>query len=189
LEIPNLQDPEYLLTPDNILVGDPDRWFEMPIPYATDWVSHVWVPRLAYTGLVQFPQVRMSLLKEMKMKWVEKDIYDKKDLAKGFNYRFFNGGHYALQVDLYHPVRECTLVNIHPSQKKITIKIPAATPKMWVDGRKGTLKETRPAMHSILIEPDERRLSIVWCGNAPALRPYAKEELKTMPFKIEWKGR
>jgi hypothetical protein len=189
LEIPNLQDPEYLLTPENILVGNIDRWIEMPIPYATDWLSHVCIPRLAYTGLFEFPDVNKSTLKEMKMKWVERDIYDKKNPATGFNYRFFNGGHYALQIDLHNNIKECTLVNIHPSQKKITIKLPTASPKIWVDGRKGTLKETIPVMHSIIIEADDNRLSIVWCGKAPALRPYFQEELKTMPFKVEWNSK
>jgi hypothetical protein len=186
LEIPNLQDPEHLLTPENILVGNIDRWFEMPIPYATDWLSHIWIPRLAYTGLIEFPQVMKSSLKEMKMKWVEKDIYDKKDIAKGFNYRFFNGGHYALQIDPFQNSRECTIINIHPSQKKITIKIPGARPKIWVDGRKGKLLPTQPVMHTILIEPDENRISITWSGKAPAIRHYGKDELKTMPYKVEW---
>ncbi|CAN5898793.1 DUF2169 domain-containing protein [soil metagenome] len=186
LEIPNLQDPEYLLTAENILVGDINRWTEMPIPYATGWISHVWVPRFLYTGLAEFPYGNARALKEMKMKWVEPDIYEKKDPAKSFNYRFFNGGHYALQLDLNHYIKECTLINIHPLNKKITIKIPNERPKIWVDGRKGILKETIPVMHTILIEPDHNRLSIIWCGNAPALRPYMEEELKTMPFKVEW---
>jgi hypothetical protein len=189
LEIPNLQDPGHLLTPENILVGNIDRWIEMPIPYATDWVNHVFFPRIAYTGLFEFMNVKKLTLKEMKMKWVEKDIYDKKDPATGFNYRFFNGGHYALQIGLHNNPKECTLTNIHPLHKKITLQLPSLFPKIWVDGRKGTLKETIPVMHSIIIEPDENRLSVVWRGSAPALRPYFQEELKTMPFKVEWKGK
>jgi hypothetical protein len=43
-----------------------------------------------------------------------------------------------------------------------------------------------PVVHTVLIEPDEMRLSIVWRGNAPALRPYSDEELAKMPLKVEW---
>ena len=189
LEIPNLQDPEHLLTPENILVGDFNRWIEMPLPYATDWVNPAWVPRIIYTGLIEFPHSKIAGLKEIEKRWVELNLYDKKNPAKDFNYRFFNGGHYALQTAFDNPVRECTLINIHPTNKKFTIKLPNVRPKIWVDGRKGTLKETIPVMHSIVIEPDENRLSIVWCGRAPALRPYFYEELKTMPFKVEWEGK
>ena len=186
LEIPNLQDPDHLLTPGNILVGDYNRWIEMPIPYATDWVNPAWVPRIIYTGLIEYPQTKIAGVKEIEKRWVALDLYNKKDPAKDFNFRFFNGGHYALQTQLDNPVRECTLINIHPVNKKFTIRLPDIRPKIWVDGRKGTLKETIPVMHSIIIEPDENRLSIVWCGRAIALRPYFHEELETMPFKVEW---
>jgi hypothetical protein len=40
-------------------------------------------------------------------------------------------------------------------------------------------------IHTLLIEPDERRLSIVWRGSCAALRPYAREELESMPFWVE----
>ncbi|MEO6818715.1 MAG: DUF2169 domain-containing protein [Ginsengibacter sp.] len=186
LEIPNLQDPGHLLTPENILVGDYNRWIEMPIPYATDWVNPTWVPRIIYTALVEYPHPRAAGIKEIEKRWVASDLYEKKNPAKDFNYRFFNGGHYALQTPLDNLVRECTLINIHPVNKIFTIKLPDIKPKIWVDGRKGTLKGTIPVIHSIIIEPDENRLSIVWCGSAPALRPYFHEELKKMPFKVEW---
>jgi hypothetical protein len=29
-------------------------------------------------------------------------------------------------------------------------------------------------------------VSVVWCGSAPALRPYLPDELTTMPLKVEW---
>jgi hypothetical protein len=52
--------------------------------------------------------------------------------------------------------------------------------------RKGTLKKTKPVIHSMVIAPDEMRVSLVWRGHAPALRPYLAEELATMPLKVEW---
>ena len=186
LEIPNLQDPEALLTPENIIVGNIDRWVEMPIPYATDWVNHVWFPRFAYTGMGDYPKVKTSALKEIKMNWVEPDIFEPKELGKGINSRFSNGGHYALQIDLHNNVKECKLINIHPTEKNFTIKLPLNKPQIWVDGRKGKLLQTKPVMNTILIEPDEQRLSIIWCGTAPAIRNYFGEELKTMPYKVEW---
>ena len=36
------------------------------------------------------------------------------------------------------------------------------------------------------IEPDENRVCVVWCGSAPALRPYMPDELERMPFRIDW---
>ncbi len=186
LELPNLQDPEALLTPDNIGAGHIDRWLEMPIPFAPDWVDHTWFPRFAYTGLAGFPKVRTTHLKEVRMDWVEPGIFEPKELGQGISHRFFSGAHYALQINVNNVSNECVLTNIHPLKRNFTIKLPANRPKLWIDGRKGKLIATQPVMHTILIEPDEHRLSITWCGTGPALRPYMPDELKTMPYKVEW---
>ncbi|MBS1929194.1 MAG: DUF2169 domain-containing protein [Chitinophagaceae bacterium] len=186
LELPNLEDPTQQLTPGNIITNDVNRWVEMPLPFATDWVNHVWAPRLLYTGLVEFPYPNPRALKEIKMKWVEPDLYDHKQFNTGFNYRFFNGGHFGLQINPLKIPDDCTLLNIHPTQKRITLKLPKAWPKIWTDGRKGTLKETQTLLHSIHISPDENKVNIIWRGASKALRPYHPLELNEMPFKVEW---
>ena len=64
--------------------------------------------------------------------------------------------------------------------------LPSGVPRIWVDGRKGTLKETEPVIHTVVIEPDLDRVTILWRGSAPALRPYLPAELAKMPFNVEW---
>ena len=186
LELPNLEDPDHPVTPENIIVGDVNRWIEMPIPQATDWISHAWVPRLLYTGLVEFPYQNTDIIKECKLKLVEPDIYSKKQLSTGFNYRFFNGAHYGLQINPLVSPGICTLTNIHPTYKNMDIKLPKMLPKIWTDGRNGKLNETQTFLHSIIIYPEENKLNMVWRGTAPALRPYMKQELELMPFKVEF---
>ncbi len=186
LELPNIQDPDHLITPENIVLKNPDNWLYMPVPAATDWVSPVWFPRLAYAGLMQFENVNTKALKEVKSNVLESDIFVNKPLGKNANIRFTNGALPALQVRNEIVPKYCQLINIHPSAPKFNIKFPDLRPKIWVDGRNGKLLETYPVIHTILLEPDDNRLSIIWRGSAPALRPYLDEELKNMPFKVEY---
>ena len=65
------------------------------------------------------------------------------------------------------------------------IKLPER-PKIWIDGRKGTLKETEPVIHTVVLEPDLKRVSVVWRGAAKAIRPYMPDELAKMPLKVVW---
>ncbi|MCC6554755.1 MAG: hypothetical protein IT372_17410 [Polyangiaceae bacterium] len=44
----------------------------------------------------------------------------------------------------------------------------------------------RPHLHSVLIEPDLWRVTLLWAGHTPARRPYMLEELARMPFLAEW---
>jgi hypothetical protein len=78
------------------------------------------------------------------------------------------------------------LTSMHPQREKYAIYLPSERPKISVDGRKGTLKETVPVVQTVVIEPDASRLSVVWRGAAPALCPYLPEELAKMPLRVEW---
>src|SRR5262249_29141710 len=81
---------------------------------------------------------------------------------------------------------EVLLVGLHPKCARFLFRLPGERPRISTDGRNGKLNDTKPVIHSILIEPDELRLIIVWRGSAPALRPYMPDELETMPFRVEW---
>jgi hypothetical protein len=186
LELPNIQDPDHLITPENIILKNTDNWLYMPAPAATDWISPVWFPRLAYAGLMQFQNVNTKAVKEAKSNLLEHDIFVNKPLGKNANIRFANGALPALQIRNEVVPKYCQLINIHPSVQKLTIKFPELRPRIWVDGRNGKLSETYPVMHTILVEPEDNRLSVIWRGSASALRPYLDEELKNMPFKVEY---
>ncbi len=185
-ELPNLQDPDHPITPANIIVGDPKNWVNMPLSYATDWVSPVWFPRMAYLGLLDFSDYHFGKLKEFSQNWVEEDVFENKPAGQGFNFRFCNGAHYGLQFERRSIPADIKLINIHPIDREFSIKVPEVTPRIWVDGRNGTLLETKPLINSIVVEPEENRLSLIWSGTGKALRPYLEQELKTMPFKVEF---
>jgi hypothetical protein len=187
LELPNLEDPSDLLTPENLLVGDENRWHEMPLPRCTDWLDLNTFPRLAYMGLLDIYKTNTRYLKEIVNKWADDGLLNTRRTP--FHPRFTNGASLGLQLPYLATGEKVTLLNIHPHSSDFSFSLPADEPKIWVDGRKGKLLETRTVIHTVVIEPDENRLSIVWRGSGPALRPYHDEELKTMPFKVEWNNR
>ena len=43
--MPNLEDPQDLLTAERLLVGDPELWWRQPLPWCFDWVSPATFPR------------------------------------------------------------------------------------------------------------------------------------------------
>lgn len=195
-ELPNLEDPQDLLTPETLLVNDVNRWHEMPLPRCTDWVSHDWFPRIGYIDLLDVFKKKPKTLKEIQHGWANLDL-DRESafipdikpdiLSKNkMNLRFMNGASLGLQLPYIKPGEKIKLTNIHPKHSEFVITLPNEYPSIWVDGRKGKLLPTKPVIHTVVIEPDENRLSIVWRGSAPSLRPYHEEELKTMPYKVEW---
>lgn len=185
LELPNLEDPEDRLTPARLIPPSLERWFDQPIPRATDWVNPTWFPRLAYFGFYHAPEGAPANITEVSRRWAEENIMAAKQ-AGDVHFRACNSASLGLQIPYLTGGTQCRLVNIHPLSPDFLFKLPEQFPKIWVDGRKGKLLETKPVIHSVVVEPDVNCLSIVWRGAAPAIRPYFDEELKEMPFKVEW---
>lgn len=186
LALPNLEDPEDPLTPERLVAGNVRNWLRMPMPQATDWVAHSWFPRLACFGVLPDFEPPGQPTAEVTRGFASQDILTKKPYHEKFSFRCTNGASLGLQLPYLMGGEPCELLNIHPKQACFRFCLPNDRPKMWTDGRKGKMNETEPVIHTVVIEPDESRLTVLWRGSAPALRPYFPEELARMPFRVEW---
>jgi hypothetical protein len=186
LKLPNLEDPLDYLTPNRLVVGSPGRWPAMPLPQAFDWVDPGTFPRLAYMGIVHDHESLASPPAEIVRGFAPGTILTQQPLEKMLSHRFANGASLGLQVPYLQGGERCLLVNVHPHRQSWVFSLPVDQPVIQTDGRNGTMKETEPVIHTVEIEPDESRLSIVWRGAAPALRPYLPKELEKMPLVVQW---
>jgi hypothetical protein len=189
LELPILEEPYMPLTPSNIVVGKPENWVNQPLPRATDWVNMAWFPRIAYFGIIPLFEKKAlkGMLPELSMRQCEPDIINDKILGESFNVRGANGASLGLQVAHLKGGESIRLENIHPQKQQFVLQLPKYPPRIWVDGRNGKLLETQPVMQTIIIYADEGLVTIIWQGTGKAIRPYMEEELKIMPFKIDWR--
>ena len=190
LLLPNLEDPRDRLTPERIVVGSAKRWHEMPLPACTSWVPPSYFGRGAFLGMHPYWQPLPDGLPEFQRALLPREVAGI-DLASGkanpLTFRYTNGGSLGLQVPYLAPGDTIALENMHRAAPTLEITLPDDAPKVFVDGRKGKLTATSPVIHHVEIEPDLGRLSIVWRGHAPAIRPYLPEELLAMPFRVEWR--
>jgi hypothetical protein len=186
LELPQLEDPEDRLTPKRLAAGNPLRWTQMVVPQSLGWFGHAWFPRVAYFGVVPEHEPPAGPIHEVRKGWAPKDILVSGPIQERFNMRAANSASLGLQVPYLRGDEDGSLHNLSRLGPVVKFALPSERPKIWTDGRKGKLNKTEPVIHSVIIEPDEQRISIVWRGNAPALRPYSTEELATMPLRVEW---
>lgn len=189
LKLPNIEDPYDPISKRDIEVKNVRRWPHMPLPWGTNWLHPSFFPRIAYMGAARqfdplpgpWPEVQRGFAPEGWPKLGE--------VADVMDYRFFNAGSLGMQLpplggDLSG--LEVRLSGLHPSRRDFAFRLPAVAPRIWVDGRKKTLAETKPVLHHVVIRPDENAVHVVWRGHAPALRQYNEEELSRMPYKVEW---
>ncbi|NVB37690.1 DUF2169 domain-containing protein [Pseudenhygromyxa sp. WMMC2535] len=189
-EMPNIEDPFDRLTPERMLVGDPERWVEMPLPQSYGWVNWGWFPRAAFAGIQQvFDKQRLSSMPEIERGLLSRELLKverQEDLAIESLRRFGNGA--SLDMQLPHLVggEEVELSHLHPIERRLRFAIPAPPRRMCIDGREGKLIPTRPVLHTVSIEPDISRLTLTWRGSGHARRPYTPVELASMPLLVEW---
>lgn len=186
LVLPNLEDPQDLLTPQRLLVGRIGAWSRMPIPHGFDWTFHGSFPRVAYIGIAPLHDPTDGPLPEALRGWAPDGLLDGRSVAEKFSFRFANGASLGLQLPYLRGDEPIRLTHIHPKHARFVVQLPGSRPKIWTDGRKGTLKETVPVIHTVVIEPDIDRVTVLWRGSAVAIRPYLPEELEKMPFRVEW---
>lgn len=189
LTLPNIENPNQLLTPDNFICENVLEWHKMPVPLGTDWVHPGWFPRVAYFGNYSLPEGLSNNIYEIKNNLVDKSILKSSPDPRidAFNFRACNGASLGLQSKLISSGgQQCRLTNIHPNRKDFAFTLPNEIPNIKIDGRNGKLLNTDPRIQTILIEPELKKLTMVWRGSGKALRPYTPEELKSMPYEVIW---
>jgi hypothetical protein len=188
LVLPNIEDPDDLLTPERLAAGHPHDWHTMPLPAGTTWIPPAYFYRGAFLGMYPFWKQLPDTLPESKRELLPREVREVSIFkAHPLVLRYTNGASPGLQVPYLLPGACITLKHIHPTKSRFTIELPDDVPQISVDGRDGKLVVTEPVMHHVEIEPDEGRMSIVWRGGAPALRQYMPDELAKMPFRVVWR--
>ncbi|HXU62689.1 MAG TPA: DUF2169 domain-containing protein [Polyangia bacterium] len=186
LVMPNLEDPRDRLTADRLAVGVPGRWPLMPLPQGFDWTDPGTFPRMAYMGIVHDHDPIPAPVAEVVRGFAPADVLEPKPLAEKASPRWANGASLGLQLPLLRGGEEVAMAGVHPQHPVWRFRLPRARPDIRTDGRNGQLTATEPVIHTVDIEPDLSRVSLVWRGHAPAVRRYAAAELTRMPLYVAW---
>ncbi len=189
LVLPNLEDPEAPLRGDRLVVPDIDAWHTMPLPAGTTWVPPSHFARGVFMGMFPNWKPLPAKLREIERGLLpagvrEIDVFAGHPLVM----RLANGASLGLAVPHLAPGATIALTRLHPTEETVILTLPTMAPKIEVDGREGKLVTTKPVLHTVEIEPDLGRVSLVWRGAAPARRPYLHDELQKMPLLVEWRA-
>jgi hypothetical protein len=190
LELPNLEDPTDRLTPERLVVGSPGRWPHMPLPWCTDWLSLASFPRIGFLGGTAYHDALEGEFPEAARGFIPAGYPRRGAFKDAWHARGSNAASLGLQVGPFSVEQiggiRFRVANLQPERPRVSFFLPAGGPQIAADGRNGRLVSTQPVLHHVVIEPDLDRVSVLWRGSAPALRPYRLEELIQMPLSVEW---
>lgn len=187
-ELPNLEDPRDMLDPARLVVGEHERWASMPIPQGLGWTNWGWFPRAAFGGFSQELKGDALSIPEIARRLMPKEALERPERSKPSElvYRFGQGAPLDMQLPFLGGDETVELTHLHPKVKPWRFRLPGRPTRIAADGRGGKLITTTPVLQTVVIEPDQDRVSVVWRGSASAKRPYFPHELAEMPLLVEW---
>lgn len=164
LALPNLEDPEDLLTPERIIMEDPNSWNRQPLPQGLGWYQKTWYPRSSFVGaLPGFVDVD-EIMREETLGWVppKQIALAKQFKLPAFDIRFNNGA----SPDLIRPYLTrnelLVLTNMTPDGR-LEFTLPNEAPGIILDIGLGR-NELTPALQTVCIRVEDRQVDLIWQG-------------------------
>jgi hypothetical protein len=191
-ELPQLEDPNDLLTPDRVVTGDPEMWYQQPLPWTFDWVHPMMFPRFVHfidrpeawypapddKGL---PEIRRGFLSEG-----FKQKMDERPMDKGPDPRFRQGASHGLvlyDVPERAPVR---IEGMHPEKSSLQFRLPSPPSlEMQVEDRR---EPVEPRLHSIVVRPEEEMFYVLYGVAMGMDRPFIPGIHKHIPIALYVNG-
>ncbi len=191
LALPNIEDPNDLLTPERLPVRNPKKWFYQPVPMGFDWFDYDWFPRSAYFGLTwgnreDVPGKDDPPIREITMNWVDEDIFKGKELIQSISEKVLNGASPGLVLPFLKGNEMISLKHMDPDYPEFTFELPGQIPVMELKPVEEDMKILEPRLYSVIVEKERNMVNLVWGGFVKTKYPHGPDQLKKVEFNVRW---
>jgi hypothetical protein len=186
LRLPNLEDPQDLLTPDRLVLGDPEKWPGQPLPQGFGWFPKIAYPRCSFVGALPAYVGPAVPLKEETLGLVPRNqiALGRQFRLPSYDVRFNHGASLGLTVPFLAGGEAVRLTNLTPDGV-LAFSVPSEKPQMALDIGSGA-SELPPVLHTACVRVADRQLDMIWRG---ALRYPGVEwlsQLKRLTAEVVW---
>jgi hypothetical protein len=164
LPLPNLEDPNDLLTPERVILGEPECWNQQPLPQGFGWFQKAWYPRCSFAAAIPPFVHTETVLREEMLGLVPKGqiALARQFKLPSFDLRFNSGASLGLTFAYLAGGEAVRLVNLTP-EGELKFNLPTETPRIMLDIGLGE-NALRPVLHTVCLRAEEKQLDLVWRG-------------------------
>lgn len=164
LPLPNIEDPTDLLTPERILIEEPQRWHQQPLPQGFGWRQRTWYPRCALLGAYPaFTDVGTVTAEERMGLLPRNNIARAKQFKlPTFEAHFNNGAPFGLLFTQLQGNEAVALHGLTPDGL-LEFSLPGDIPSIVLDIGRGE-RQLESRLHTVSIRPDDMELDLIWRG-------------------------
>lgn len=185
LDLPNLEDPGDLLTPDRLCCGHFMHWEQQPAPQSFGWFAKPWQPRSSLAGVMPADRKTEQELRALYAQVIppaQRALYAQTGLPD-MNFAFFNGASQGLSAPFLQGDEPIKTFNLTP-EGRLDFSLPGDRPRIGLDIGEG-IEEPDVFLHTVMIRMEERQVDLVWRGAIPYRGPDWLPEMRKLEVLIQ----
>jgi hypothetical protein len=185
--LPRIEDPLDALTPDRFFVPSAAAWIDAPIPGSLGWVHHAWYPRCARLLGALYPRAVPSRpIREAALG--DGDDLEREPLRElgKLHPRAIQGAAPGLARKRLRGDESIVLENLHPEIAELRFQLPGEAPRLTLRPPDIKAFTPKPVLQTVRIEPDQGRVSLVWCAVVPVAREFDADFLDKTDLSVAW---
>jgi hypothetical protein len=167
MPLPNIEDPQDLLTPERVFIEEPDRWHLQPLPQGFGWRQRTWYPRCALLG--SYPPFidPGTVTAEERMGLLPKDhvALAKQSRLRPLEAQFANGASFGMIFPSFKSDETIVLGGLTPTGF-LRFTLPGETPAIGLDLGHG-MQPLQSQLHTVSICPEDHEIDLIWRGAQP----------------------
>lgn len=169
LALPNLENPNQLLTPQNLVLGKFESWKNAPEPWAFGYQNKNFFPRYTYAGLTPDQWSQAEAEKKKKVSGTKEIGSPGAPHISGsnpiLNPSFFNGASKGLVLPPMSGNEPIKLAYLDPVLPQFAFTLPGIRPIAWLDVGEGP-EDMSMSLHTVVLYKESNQLTLVWRGCA-----------------------
>jgi len=181
-ELPNLEDPQDLLTPERLVVPSPELWYKQPLPWCYEYTNGSMFPRLEYVGLHPwFPAPDDARLPEVARGYMPQQLGRRIEKEPELGRLFYQEASPGLVIREDLAGRPFAVFGMHPEEASVAFQVPA-DPRIEI-GIEGVWSPAKPVMTNLVVYPKDKQFYVVYCARTPLSRVFIPGIHKNIPVE------
>ncbi len=183
LELPNIEDPDHLITPQNLLLKEYKNWKEAPNPVGLGPVAKNSYPRFLFSGLPMEQHIANEASRQEQLA----NGADPASLGDGppiMNPMFYNCAPTGLRIPYLKGDEIVTMMYMDSEHPKYQYKLPGMTIKAWLNVGEGiTVMDT--VIQTVEVHKESNQMTIIWRASSFYKGPDSIKDFTAFDFGME----
>jgi len=173
--LPNLEDPADPVVPERLVIDDVLDWMDLPVAACFEPIDAFTFPRTLFMLPHAANSPKRPLYELSAGALLKADLEDTRLMKVPPNPRLYNCAPAGLAVCRLVGGERVKLSNLHPRHETLQFELPAPRPRLLLEPPGCPAAEMSPHLQTVLIEPEEERVTLTWSGKIETAAPFPKE--------------